>query len=251
MTQPQIDAAALARLERIGGAPLVAEMIDLFLQDAPRRIAAAQQAQQQGDAAALLRAAHSLKSSCANVGLMGLRQLAAEIERLAGAGQSAAAAPLLRELGAAFEAAREPLAARRPAAAGPRRIAVVEDNADNRLLVRALLRERYQIEEYENGLEALSAFRQRPPDLVLLDVSLPGLDGHEVLRALRADAGLKTLPVIALTAHAMAGDREQFLSEGFDDYVAKPIVDEQELLTAIERALARGAQRKEQAPGRP
>jgi two-component system, cell cycle response regulator DivK len=116
-------------------------------------------------------------------------------------------------------------------------IAVVEDNADNRLLLHAFLADRYRIVEYENGPSALDGFRANLPDLVLLDVSLPGMDGLEVLSHLRADVQFMNLPVIALTAHAMHGDRERFLKAGFNDYVPKPIVDEQVLLTAIDRLI--------------
>ncbi len=116
-------------------------------------------------------------------------------------------------------------------------IAVVEDNADNRLLLSALLGELYQIAEYEDGAEALAGMRQRRPDLVLLDISLPGMDGCEVLRRLRAEPDLQGVPVIALTAHAMAGDRERYLGQGFDHYVAKPIIDENDLLGAVEQLL--------------
>ena len=118
-----------------------------------------------------------------------------------------------------------------------RTIAVVEDNADNRLLLHAFLSDRYEIVEFENGPSALEGFKARLPDLVLLDVSLPGMDGLTVLSHLRADEKLKKLPVIALTAHAMQGDRERFLKAGFNDYVSKPIVDEQVLFKAIERLI--------------
>ncbi|HVZ76902.1 MAG TPA: response regulator [Gemmatimonadaceae bacterium] len=114
-------------------------------------------------------------------------------------------------------------------------LAVVEDNADNRLLLRAILDGSYDIVEYENGADALAGLAQAKPDLVLLDISLPGMDGLEILARIRADDQLKALPVLALTAHAMAGDREKYLSAGFDDYITKPIVDESLLLSAIER----------------
>lgn len=117
------------------------------------------------------------------------------------------------------------------------RIALVEDNADNRMLVNAILEDLYEIDEYESGLEALAGLEADPPDLVLLDISLPAMDGTEVLRRLRADERLRALPVIALTAHAMTGDREKYLGMGFDAYVTKPIVDESVLLGEIERLL--------------
>jgi len=120
-----------------------------------------------------------------------------------------------------------------------KKVAVVEDNPDNRLLVRAILDELYDLTEYEAGRPALEGLALDRPDLVLLDISLPEMDGPEVLRRLRADPALRDLPVIALTAHAMTGDREKYLSAGFDDYVTKPIVDEELLLVAIARLLNR------------
>lgn len=122
-----------------------------------------------------------------------------------------------------------------------RKIAIIEDNPDNRLLIDAILGEQYEIIEYENGMDALAAFKTFIPDLILLDISLPIMDGIEVLRNLRADARLAPLPVIALTAHAMSGDREKYIAAGFDEYVSKPIVDEQILFDAIEELLARAA----------
>ena len=117
-------------------------------------------------------------------------------------------------------------------------IAIVEDNADNRLLLQAILDSSYDLVEYENGTDALAGLMASLPDLVLLDISLPGMDGNEILSRIRADARLCALPVIALTAHAMSGDRERYLAAGFNDYIAKPIVDETILLAAIERWLA-------------
>lgn len=118
-----------------------------------------------------------------------------------------------------------------------KKIAVVEDNPDNRLLVQVILEPFYEIVEYETGFAALEGLPREKPDLVLLDISLPGMDGSEVLRRIRADAQLQALPVIALTAHAMSGDREKYLGAGFNDYVTKPIVDETVLLAAIQRLL--------------
>jgi CheY-like chemotaxis protein len=122
-----------------------------------------------------------------------------------------------------------------------KKIAVIEDNPDNRLLVRALLEDSYELTEYDNGNDALDVMRQSPPDLILLDISLPGIDGVEVLRLIREDPRLATLPVIALTAHAMDTARERFLEAGFDQYVSKPITDEDVLLDSIRDLLRKSA----------
>jgi CheY-like chemotaxis protein len=119
-----------------------------------------------------------------------------------------------------------------------KRIALIEDNADNRLLIRVLLRDRYEVVEYETGSQAWAGLQQLPPDLVLMDLSLPDLEGAEVLNRIRSCPRLGHLPVIAVTAQAMAGDRERFLGLGFTDYVTKPIVDFDLFLQSVERALA-------------
>jgi two-component system sensor histidine kinase/response regulator len=119
-------------------------------------------------------------------------------------------------------------------------VAVVEDNADNRLLLQAILDGMYEVVEYENGVDALAGLLAQLPDLVLLDISLPGMDGNEILARIRADERLRRLPVIALTAHAMAGDREKYLNAGFNDYITKPIVDETLLLKAMEKWIKAG-----------
>ncbi|HEY9841040.1 MAG: response regulator [Candidatus Sericytochromatia bacterium] len=114
-------------------------------------------------------------------------------------------------------------------------IAVVEDSPDNRLLIQAFLEDDYEVSEYENGVEALEQMPTQLPALVLLDISLPVMDGVEVLKRMREDERLKQIPVVALTAHAMSGDREKYLSLGFDEYISKPIWDEQILFDVIEK----------------
>jgi CheY-like chemotaxis protein len=120
------------------------------------------------------------------------------------------------------------------------KIAVVEDNPDNRLLVQALLEEHYEVSEFETGMQAVEGLLEDLPDLVLLDISLPGMDGTELLRWIRKQEALEGVPVVALTAHAMAGDREKYLEQGFDDYLTKPIIDENLLLECLGRWLNPG-----------
>ena len=118
-----------------------------------------------------------------------------------------------------------------------RKIAIVEDNPDNLLLFRAILEDLYEVTTYETGPEALRGLQDEQPDLILLDISLPGMDGTEVLRRIDTDPILRSIPVIALTAHAITGDRETFLAAGFDEYITKPIIDEHILLDTIARFL--------------
>ena len=103
------------------------------------------------------------------------------------------------------------------------KIAIVEDNPDNLLLFRAMLEDLYKVTTYETGPEALRGFQDEQPDLILLDISLPEMDGTEVLRRIETDPFLWGIPVIPLTAHAMAGDREAFLAAGCDEYLQKPV----------------------------
>jgi CheY-like chemotaxis protein len=105
-----------------------------------------------------------------------------------------------------------------------RRILVADDKASSRELVRTILENLgYDVREAEDGIKALEAVRNGFPDLVLLDLQMPGLTGHEVLARLRADDRFASLPVVALTASAMSGDREKALAAGFTSYLAKPV----------------------------
>jgi two-component system, cell cycle response regulator DivK len=104
------------------------------------------------------------------------------------------------------------------------RILVVEDNAKNMKLVRDVLQARgYRTLEATTGGRALELALEHRPDLVLMDVQLPDIDGVEALGRLRVDVRTASIPVLALTAQAMHGDRERFLAAGFDDHVPKPL----------------------------
>jgi CheY-like chemotaxis protein len=104
------------------------------------------------------------------------------------------------------------------------RILVVDDKPSSRELVRTILENvGYDIEEAGDGIQALEAIRTNPPDLVLLDLQMPGLNGRQVLAELRAEDRFADLPVVALTASAMAGDREKALAAGFTSYLSKPV----------------------------
>jgi two-component system cell cycle response regulator DivK len=120
------------------------------------------------------------------------------------------------------------------------RILVVEDNEKNMKLVRDVLQATgYSTLEATTGEDAVELALQHIPALVLMDVQLPGIDGVQALARLRRDARTASIPVLALTAQAMHGDRERFLEAGFADYLSKP-VEIAELLRAVAAHCARG-----------
>ena len=115
------------------------------------------------------------------------------------------------------------------------RILVVEDNEKNMKLFRDVLTATgYQTLEATTGASAVALATEHAPDLVLMDIQLPDIDGIEALARLRADQRTASIPIVALTAQAMHGDRERFLAAGFDGYVSKP-VDIVELVGAVKR----------------
>jgi Response regulators consisting of a CheY-like receiver domain and a winged-helix DNA-binding domain len=103
-------------------------------------------------------------------------------------------------------------------------ILLVEDNEKNLKLARDVLEfAGFIVHVATTGEEAVSQARASPPDLILMDLQLPGIDGHEALSQMRGDPGTSAIPVVALTAFAMRQDRERALSAGFDGYLEKPI----------------------------
>jgi CheY-like chemotaxis protein len=109
---------------------------------------------------------------------------------------------------------------RRPTRAGR---PVVEDDPDNLRTAKALLEDRYQVIAAEDGRQGLEQARRHQPDVILMDIAMPVLDGIQALTALRQDEALGDIPVIAVTASAMTGDRVSILAHGFDGYLSKPI----------------------------
>lgn len=103
-------------------------------------------------------------------------------------------------------------------------ILVVEDNHDNlQLVIKVLGRRGYDVIGVGDGNEALEKLNDNNPDLILMDISLPGMDGYEVTRRIRQQAKFSDLPIVALTAHAMVGDEEKSLTAGCNAYISKPI----------------------------
>jgi two-component system cell cycle response regulator DivK len=102
-------------------------------------------------------------------------------------------------------------------------ILVVEDQVDNRQILRDLLGNAgYDLVEAENGQEALAAVARQRPDLILMDIQLPVMDGYEATRRLKSDPGTKSIPIIVVTSYALSGDETKARAAGCDDYVTKP-----------------------------
>ncbi|MBN1564594.1 MAG: response regulator [Anaerolineae bacterium] len=116
-----------------------------------------------------------------------------------------------------------------------KRILVVEDNPDNRILITDVLESLlYEVIVAEDGEEGVTKAKAEVPDLILMDLSLPKKDGWTAAGEIKAETALKEIPIIALTAHAMVGDREKALEAGCDDYISKPI-DLRELTSKLKQ----------------
>jgi CheY-like chemotaxis protein len=119
------------------------------------------------------------------------------------------------------------------------RVLIAEDNAVNRELLRELLEARgYAVLEACDGQEALHMIEQNQPDILLLDIGMPVLDGFGVIRKIRENPSLAAMPVLAVTAYAMQGDREKIMKSGFNGYLSKP-VDARSLAEELNRLLSK------------
>ena len=115
----------------------------------------------------------------------------------------------------------------------PKKILVIEDNALNMKLVVTLLKfSKYQILEAKDAEDGLKLAQQHRPDLILMDIQLPGMNGLHATRVIKGDAKLKDVPVVALTSYAMEGNKENIMAAGCDGYIAKPI-DTRQFLDTI------------------
>jgi two-component system, cell cycle response regulator DivK len=120
-------------------------------------------------------------------------------------------------------------------------ILYVEDNPDNRTLVRRiLLSEDYNLIEAVNAAEALKVLEATKPDLILMDINMPDMDGYTLTARIKTTPGFERVPILALTANVMRGDKEKTLEAGCDGYIQKPL-DIDQLIREVERFLARSA----------
>lgn len=129
-----------------------------------------------------------------------------------------------------------------PAARIGQTILLVEDNEDNRIIYTTVLRHvGYDVIEAQDGVQAIEMARSALPDLILMDISIPKIDGWEATRILLDDENTRAIPIIALTAHALQDDREKALKLGFTSYLAKP-VEPRAVVAEVQRWIGGGAQ---------
>jgi len=118
-------------------------------------------------------------------------------------------------------------------------IMYVEDNPDNRMLVRRiLLSQDYSLLEAKDGRDALNILKKERPDLILMDINMPDMDGYSLTAQIKAMPGFERVPILALTANVMRGDKEKTLEAGCDGYIQKPL-DIDQLIREVERFLLR------------
>jgi two-component system cell cycle response regulator DivK len=128
-----------------------------------------------------------------------------------------------------------------PAARIGQTILLVEDNEDNRIIYTTVLRHvGYDVIEAQDGVQAIALARSAHPDLILMDISIPEIDGWEATRILLEDEETRSIPIIALTAHALQDDREKAVKLGFTSYLAKP-VEPRAVVAEVQRWIGGGA----------
>lgn len=118
-------------------------------------------------------------------------------------------------------------------------ISVIDDDEDTRMLLSSVLGENWIVHTYEDWDNAVEGFKKSLPDLILLDISLPGKNGDEILKIIRNTNELKHVAVVAVTGYALTNDREKYLKMGFNEYISKPIMDYKVVCNLIERILTR------------
>lgn len=131
-----------------------------------------------------------------------------------------------------------------PSAPSGQTLLLVEDNEDNRIIYSTVLRHLgYVVIEAQDGVQAVDLARRAQPDLILMDISIPRMDGWEATRILRGDPTTRAIPIIALTAHALSDDRERAAEVGFTSYLAKPI-EPRAVVAEVRRWIGDGTAKK-------
>jgi DNA-binding response OmpR family regulator len=117
-------------------------------------------------------------------------------------------------------------------------VAIIDDDEDTLMILEAFLKEKWRISSHKSFKRAKKSFEKEPPDLILLDISIPGEDGKSILQEIRKISALKNIKVVAVTGHTSLEDRNALLKLGFDDFIAKPILEKKVFIEHINRLLS-------------
>jgi CheY-like chemotaxis protein len=236
MSEQLLDPAVIQRLRNLGGDALVRRLLRLFMvtsEEALQRILAAQAT----SAWHIVQpSAHHLFASAAQLQLEDVATCAAALDASARAGRADQIEQDIARVRAALATTRPGLQRVLAELPQAQRVVVVDDSEDVRVLVRLVLEPQFDVTEYPDGTSALTGLHRFPPDLVIIDVTLPDISGLDLLEFMHADDSLRAVPTIALTA-MNATEGKSFTDAGFNLHVRKPIVDTDDFLRKINQLL--------------
>jgi CheY-like chemotaxis protein len=232
LNSQEFDHGGVDKLRSVGGDALVRRLVRLFLMTSDQAMHRMKAALPNAALDVVQAAAHHLYASAAQLRLTDVADLARQLEQAARTGNMAAAAATLGALDSVLAHRSDTLRdllTKLPQAA---RIAVVDDSEDVRVLLRLVFERHFDVSEYDSATSALLAMRRFPPDVVIIDVTLPDMSGVDLLEFMRADPALRAVPAVALTALA-GSEQASFEQAGFALHIRKPVLDTDALVSAI------------------
>lgn len=223
-------------MREIGGDALLRRMLRVFLVTSGEAMQRIDAALAQGLMDRVQVAAHHLYSSAAQLRLADLAQIADRLEKAARASDQEAAQSIAEALRRALIVSRADLGIVLESLPKAPRVAVIEDSEDMRILLHLLLESHFDVTAYSNATSAIADLQRFPPDLMLIDVCLPDVNGVDVLHAVRSDPLLRDIPAVALTA-LTPPEGETYMDRGFDLHIPKPILDGDAMIRSLNELL--------------
>jgi len=227
-----LDPRVIESMREIGGDALLRRMLRVFLVTSGEAMQRIDAALSQSLLDRVQVAAHHLYASAAQLRLTELADIAQRLEQAASAGDAAAAQGIAEELRSVLIVSRSELGAVLEALPKAPRVAVIEDSEDMRILLHLLLESHFDVTAYSDATSAIADLQRFPPDLMLIDIFLPDVNGVDVLHAVRSDPSLKSIPAVALTA-LTPPQGQSYVDSGFDMHIPKPILDSEAMIRSL------------------
>lgn len=232
MTSTALSAAALQQLRNVGGDALVRRMIRLFMTTAEDAITHLHASVSAAEFPIVASAAHYLYASASQMSISRVAEASARLEKCAHAADIAGTRAAFADLSAAYQEAQPELNQLLATLPRPPRIAIIDDSEDVRLLLRLLLEPLYDVTEYVDAGTALRSMLRTPPDLAIIDMTLPDISGLELLELMQASGILSNVPAVALTAMNLP-EGQSYVDRGFSLHVRKPILETDEFVATL------------------